>query len=62
MSLKAFHIFFILVSVATTAGFGMWALKTAAEYRVWGIVSLVATVALIVYGVAFLNKIKRDNL
>lgn len=62
MSLKAFHIFFILVSVATTAGFGMWALKTGPEYRIWGIVSLVATVGLIVYGVAFLNKIKRDHL
>lgn len=62
MSLKAFHIFFILVSVATTAGFGMWALKAGPEFRIWGIISLVSTLALIVYGVAFLGKMKKENI
>lgn len=62
MSLKAFHILFIVASVGTTAGFGFWALTVDPTYQVWGVVCLVAAACLIVYGIAFLNKMKRENL
>ena len=62
MSLKAFHILFIVISVATTAGFGAWALVVDPAYKGWGIACLVAAVCLVVYGVAFLKKLKREHL
>lgn len=62
MSLKAFHVVFILFSLAITVGFGLWALKTNPEYRGWGIASLVAAAGLVVYGVMFLQKLKKENL
>ena len=62
MSLKAFHVIFVLFSLAITVGFGVWALTTNPEYRVWGIVSLVLAAGLVVYGVKFLQKLKRERL
>ena len=62
MSLKAFHIVFIVMSVAITAGFGVWALTTDPGYPGWGIACLVAAGALVVYGVVFLQKLKRERL
>jgi hypothetical protein len=62
MSLKAFHILFIILSVAITTGFGVWALKVDPAYKGWGIACLVAAVCLVVYGVAFLQKLKREHL
>ena len=64
MSLKAFHIFFIIASSAVSAGFGIWSLKTyfAEEGGIsilWlGVGSLLASVGLIVYGRYFLKKLK----
>jgi hypothetical protein len=62
MSLKAFHIVFIVISVALTAGFGVWALKTDPGYPGWGKACLVVSVCLVVYGVAFLKKLQREHL
>jgi hypothetical protein len=62
MSLKAFHIVFIVLSVGTTAGFGIWALTSPDGSMALGLVSLVAAVLLVIYGVAFLNKMKREGL
>ena len=64
MSLKAFHIFFITVSSAFTVGFGAWSLKNyfstegVASDLGYGIGSLLAGVALLVYGKYFLKKLK----
>lgn len=63
MSLKAFHVFFIVVSSLLTLGFGVWAVR---QYSVGGeavnlalgIGSLGSTVVLLVYGVWFLKKLK----
>jgi len=63
MSLKAFHLVFVAVSVMLGLGFGAWAI---ADYRrsgsagslCWGVGSLAGTAALIVYGRWFLRKLK----
>lgn len=63
VSLKAFHIVFVMVSTLLAGGFGAWSIR---EFRsdgsistlVIGIFSLFACVALIVYGRWFLRKLK----
>ncbi|MCP4250081.1 MAG: hypothetical protein GY778_23815 [bacterium] len=63
MSLKAFHVFFVAVSVLLAAGFGWWALN---QYRTDGgaadllmaVASLVGGIVLIVYGRRFLHKLR----
>ena len=63
MSLKAFHIVFIVVSTLLCIGFGVWAIV---EYRsqgglgtlVAGVGSLSASLALVWYGRWFLRKLK----
>ena len=63
MSLKAFHVVFVLVSTVLCLGFGAWAI---AEYRskgdlaalVGGLGSFAVCVALLVYGRWFLRKLK----
>ena len=63
MSLKAFHIFFVAVSVLTAFGFSVW---TFARYSAVGgisnilmaIVSVLVGIVLIVYGIRFLKKLK----
>jgi hypothetical protein len=64
MSLKAFHIVFVVMSSLLCAGFGVWALHNALSADgvgmdwVYGVGSLLATVALVIYGVLFLKKLK----
>ena len=63
MSLKAFHIVFISASVLLAFGFGAWCID---DYRVsgswhtlvFGIVSGLAGLGLLVYGRYFLKKFK----
>lgn len=67
MSLKMFHIVFILLSIATAAGFGAWAIQTKlttgdVNYLYMGVASLSAALALLVYFFWFLAKIKRSKL
>ena len=67
MSLKAFHVFFVLLSVAINVFFGVWTLAFQPESAnpispLWGYVALIAAAGLIVYGVMFLKKIKREHL
>jgi len=67
MSLKIFHIVFVVLSVITTLGFGIWALReytrlNAPGALVMGIVSLVVSVALVIYGIKFLQKLKREGI
>ena len=61
MSLKAFHLLFIALSIALTVFFAAWA---AREYRVehgtgylvTSVMSLAASGALVAYGAAFRRK------
>lgn len=63
MSLKAFHIVFISVSVLTAFGFAAWLLNgysksDASGQLVGGVFSILAGLGLIVYGIRFLRKLK----
>jgi hypothetical protein len=63
MSLKAFHVFFVIVSVLCALGFGAWSI---AEYLrtgrgsvlLLGILGFAAAAALVWYGLWFLRKLK----
>ncbi len=63
MSLKAFHIFFIVVSVALCLGFGFWATQDFARsgsgvHLALGVGSFIGSILLAWYGVWFLRKLK----
>jgi hypothetical protein len=61
MSLKAFHVAFVVCSVLLAVGFGVWALlqRTGGTlYLVLGLVSFAVAAGLVVYGVWFLKKLK----
>ncbi len=64
MSLKGFHIVFIIFSTLLALGIGLWCIwvdLTVGEpvYRSGAIVSLVVALALVIYGVWFYRKMKR---
>lgn len=63
MSLKSFHIFFIIVSVLLTFGMGVLSLRSFLETRglsqfAWTLLAFGAALALIAYGRRFLKKLK----
>jgi ABC-type uncharacterized transport system permease subunit len=64
MSLKAFHIFFVVISSALAFGFAAWSLKNyfagerAGLDLAMGIGSSIIGIALVVYGKYFLKKLK----
>jgi hypothetical protein len=63
MSLKAFHLVFVTVSVVLSLGFGAWAMADYrrsgdAESLWWGVGSFAGAIALLVYGRWFLRKLK----
>ena len=63
MSLKAFHIVFIIASTVLAFGFGWWELDSyrssgAKTDLAFGVGSCFAGVALIIYGRYFLKKLK----
>jgi len=67
MSLKAFHIVFIALSVVLAFGFGAWELKGYldsgnAEGLIVGVLSLAVGVLLILYGIRFLKKLKHVKM
>jgi len=63
VSLKAFHIFFIAVSILFSFGFAGWAVR---EYAIngsaiqlaWAALGIVSGIGLIFYAVKFLKKLK----
>jgi hypothetical protein len=64
MSLKGFHIVFIIFSTLLALGIGAWCVwvdlvEGAPIYLAGAICSLVVAVALVVYGVWFYRKMKR---
>ena len=61
MSLKYFHLLFIIVSLLTTVGFGLWALLVnglPSGFKTMGVISLLGGVVLLVYGIRFMKKLK----
>jgi len=66
MSLKAFHVFFVVVALIFCGGFGIWAVRVYMElgdlgHLVMGGVSLIACVVLLVYFRWFLRKLKNES-
>ena len=64
MSLKGFHIVFIIFSTLLALGVGAWCVwvdlvEGASIYLAGAICSFVVAVALVVYGVWFYRKMKR---
>ena len=64
MSLKGFHIVFIIFSTLLALGVGLWCVwvdlvEDAPIYLAGAIASFVAAAALIIYGVWFYRKMKR---
>jgi len=63
MSLKAFHVFFVIVSVLCAVVFGAWSVADYARAGrgsalLLGIIGFASAVALIWYGLWFLRKLK----
>jgi hypothetical protein len=63
VSLKAFHIVFVTVSVLLALGFGVWSLVQYSEGKrvidlAFGIGSLLAAIGLVFYGRYVLKKLK----
>ena len=59
MSLKAFHLVFILLSILFTFVFGIWGVMNGGTSElVMGILSLIGAVAMSVYLFFFLKKLK----
>jgi hypothetical protein len=64
MSLKAFHLVFVIASCALTLGFGVWLIlawhagEASRGALAGGITSLLCSVAIVAYGRYFLKKLK----
>ncbi len=63
MSLKTFHIFFIVLSTLLAVAFGVWAVDDFGRSASWvhlalGVGSFIGSGVLVWYGVWFLRKLK----
>ncbi|HSP07327.1 MAG TPA: hypothetical protein VLR94_09125 [Acidobacteriota bacterium] len=63
MSLKAFHVFFIIVATLCTLGFGVWGIRSYllisdVSHLVMGILSFVVSGFLVWYFFWFLKKLR----
>ena len=66
MSLKAFHIFFIVVSTWLCLGFGVWGIHDYGQTGNWvhlalGAGSFLGSGLLVWYGIWFLRKLKGES-
>ncbi len=66
MSLKAFHIFFIILSTLLALAFGVWAVddfgrSASGVHLALGVGSFIASGVLVWYGVWFLRKLKHES-
>lgn len=66
MSLKGFHIVFVIVTTLLCAFFALWAFVLAYEQSVMvtalGAVGLLGAVAMPIYGICFYRKITRIHI
>jgi hypothetical protein len=67
MSLKAFHIIFVIFSTLLALGVGSWCIwvnlvEGAPVYLAGAIASFASAVALVIYGVWFYRKMKRLHI
>ncbi|MDB6018087.1 MAG: hypothetical protein JWR19_2576 [Pedosphaera sp.] len=64
MSLKAFHLVFIVSAILLALGFGAWSWMNYNSPQgvrldlVWAVASLVSAVGLVIYEIYFLRKLK----
>ena len=63
MSLKAFHVLFITISVLLCLGFGAWCINSEyargrTAYAIAGYISFGLGVLLVLYEIVFLKKLK----
>ncbi len=63
MSIKGFHLIFIAAAALFCAGFGVWALffdtqSSGMGVKIFGGITLAASIGLIAYGVYFYRKAK----
>lgn len=56
MSLKAFHVLFVVIAGLLCAGFGVWCFQSANALT--GIVSFAALAGLVVFEINFLRRMK----
>ncbi len=67
LSLRSFHIFFIVVVVAAADLFAAWAIRdytTSHDMLTLslGIVAVIGSLGLVAYGIWFVNKMNRANI
>ena len=67
MSLKAFHLFFITVSIVLAVGFGTWAVQGyraegGGQYLAWIIAAFGGAIGLAIYEVKVLKKFKKAGI
>ena len=63
MSIKGFHLIFIAIAAIFCAGYGVWALffnerDTDPKVAISGVITLIASVSLVIYGIYFRRKSK----
>lgn len=64
MSLKAFHVFFVAISILMCVSLGVWGIRTAGGEDsslpvMMGALGFAGAIALAIYGVWMLKKLKR---
>ena len=57
MSLKTFHLIFVMLLTALSFGCAAWAFQSGNVF--WGVTAVVAGIFVIVYGIYFLKKLKK---
>ena len=60
LSLRSFHLVFVVIAIVLTAGFGVWGMLHA--HATAGSVSLVLGALLILYGAYFAGRAERTHL
>ncbi len=66
MSLKAFHVVFIVISTLFCVGFAYWALSTYSSSRsvghlIQGVAAALGAVSLLIYGRYFLKTLRGEE-
>ncbi|GMU33970.1 MAG: hypothetical protein AMXMBFR20_18420 [Planctomycetia bacterium] len=67
LSLRSFHIFFIVVVVVAADLFAAWAIRDYTTSHdmltlLLGIVAIIGSLGLVAYGIWFVNKMNRENI